>query len=335
MCLEERRGGEGSVAGGGGGAEGAEDDNSKVNSSSSSHNNNIAPDPFRNKLEYTLLDKILLLLSLVTLFPLRVCLLLVSFVLAWLAGVCILLFTDWRTTGTTEHRPHSPAIRRMQPYFGYMGYPIYWSLGIWVRVRGVQASREEAPLIMGAPHSSFLDALIIMVCSCSVLERVEEKGNHFLWPAQQLMQNIFVDRSSDESRRAASETILGRVSSSLPWPQVLVYPEGLIGNGSCLLRFNKGCLAAGLPVQPLTIRYYTNPGKNYVSWANREYHPGLLLILTMCSLYTRLDLEFLPVYRPSQAECADPQLYANNLQKVIGDHMGIACTDLTRKAKKA
>ena len=35
---------------------------------------------------------------------------------------------------------------------------------------------------------------IIMVCSCSVLERLEEKGNPFLWPAQQLMQNIFVDR---------------------------------------------------------------------------------------------------------------------------------------------
>jgi hypothetical protein len=30
----------------------------------------------------------------------------------------------------------------------------------------------------------------------------------------------------------------------------------------------------------------------------------------------RLDLEFLPVYRPSPAECADPQLYANNIQKV-------------------
>ncbi len=35
---------------------------------------------------------------------------------------------------------------------------------------------------------------IIMVRPCSVLERVEEKGNMFLWPAQQLMQNIFVDR---------------------------------------------------------------------------------------------------------------------------------------------
>ena len=27
---------------------------------------------------------------------------------------------------------------------------------------------------------------IIMVCTCSVLERLEEKGNPFLWPAQQL-----------------------------------------------------------------------------------------------------------------------------------------------------
>ena len=31
---------------------------------------------------------------------------------------------------------------------------------------------------------------------------------------------------------------------------------------------------------------------------------------------SRLDLEFLPVYRPNAAECADPQLYANNVQKV-------------------
>ncbi len=48
----------------------------------------------------------------------------------------------------------------------------------------------------------------------------------------------------------------GRLKETLP--QVLVYPEGLIGNGSCLLRFNKGCLASGLPVQPLAIRFYVD-----------------------------------------------------------------------------
>ena len=57
-------------------------------------------------------------------------------------------------------------------------------------------------------------------------------------------------RSSPESRRAASETILARVSSPLPWPQVLVYPEGLIGNGTCLLRFNK---ASNQHVKPIGV----------------------------------------------------------------------------------
>jgi hypothetical protein len=67
-------------------------------------------------------------------------------------------------------------------------------------------------------------------------------------------------RSSPESRQAASQTILSRVSSAASWPQVLIYPEGLIGNGSCLLRFNKGSLAAATPVQPLAIKFYTSRG---------------------------------------------------------------------------
>jgi len=29
-----------------------------------------------------------------------------------------------------------------------------------VKIKGEQASREEAPLILGAPHTSFLDALV-------------------------------------------------------------------------------------------------------------------------------------------------------------------------------
>ena len=38
------------------------------------------------------------------LVPLRVCLLLLSFIVAWILGVFILLFTDWRHARTTEHR---------------------------------------------------------------------------------------------------------------------------------------------------------------------------------------------------------------------------------------
>ena len=46
-----------------------------------------------------------------------------------------------------------------------------------------------------------------------------------------------------------------RALSPDPWPQVLVFPEGCQGNGTCLLRFNKVCLAAGVPIQPVAIRY--------------------------------------------------------------------------------
>jgi 1-acyl-sn-glycerol-3-phosphate acyltransferase len=42
---------------------------------------------------------------------------------------------------------------------GYQFVLLTWSM-LRVRVKGEQATREEAPLIIGAPHTSFLDALV-------------------------------------------------------------------------------------------------------------------------------------------------------------------------------
>ena len=54
-----------------------------------------------------------------------------------------------------------------------------------------------------------------------------------------------------------------------------------------------------------------------------------LLWLTLCQLHTRVEVEFLPVYQPSEAEKANPKLYAYNVRKIMADALGIPFTDHT------
>ena len=56
-------------------------------------------------------------------------------------------------------------------------------------------------------------------------------------------------------------------------------------------------------------------------------------------LYNCLQVEFLPVYDPSQEEKADPNLFAKNVQILMALHLRVLATDITKdkffKSKKA
>ncbi|KAB1277638.1 Lysophospholipid acyltransferase LPCAT4 [Camelus dromedarius] len=86
-----------------------------------------------------------------------------------------------------------------------------------------------------------------------------------------------------------------------------------------------GAFIAGVPVQPVLIRYPNS--LDTTSWAWRG--PGVLKVLWLtasqpCSV---VDVEFLPVYHPSPEESRDPTLYANNVQRVMAQALGIPATE--------
>ena len=54
-----------------------------------------------------------------------------------------------------------------------------------------------------------------------------------------------------------------------------------------------------------------------------------LLWLTLCQVHTRVEVEFLPVYTPSEDEKENPKLYAANVRKVMAEALGIPFTDHT------
>ena len=74
------------------------------------------------------------------------------------------------------------------------GYVAFWLLGFRVNILGQQASREEARILIVAPHSSFMDVFTIALCYASPVARIENSKTWFLWAPQAIGHTIFVDR---------------------------------------------------------------------------------------------------------------------------------------------
>ena len=76
----------------------------------------------------------------------------------------------------------------------FSGYVAFWLLGFRVNILGKQASREEARVLIVAPHSSFMDVFTIALCYASPVARIENSNTWFLWAPQAIGHTIFVDR---------------------------------------------------------------------------------------------------------------------------------------------
>jgi len=70
------------------------------------------------------------------------------------------------------------------------------------------------------------------------------------------------------------------------------------------------------------IRRGSTTPTNYIIIRFDIYSP-LLWWMSMCKLNIGLEVEFLPVYQPSEEEIEDPCLFASNVQKVMADALGV------------
>lgn len=127
-------------------------------------------------------------------------------------------------------------------------------------------------------------------------------------------QPIYVDRSSEESRRHCREEIHRRaaISGEENWPQVFIFPEGTCSNRSALAQFRAGAFEPGVPVQPVVIRYPNETDS--LSWTWDSPSAFWSAFVTLSQFYNNVQLEFLPVYHPSAQEKGDARLYAANVQ---------------------
>lgn len=202
------------------------------------------------------------------------------------------------------------------------------------RVKGREHLKQglEQGAVVVANHVSYADAFAVVAAFCPCGITLEfTKSIPLLGPGIRALQNIYVSSDGASEAGGAARAVAERAERSAEFGvPVIVFPEGTLSDGKGLLKFKTGAFAAGRPVVPLVIRYPPSRlpliprGLLFGGAFDSSFSPAwgivpmpfhLLRMLTQA--YNPLELEFLPVYRPSAAERNNPQLYAQNVRLLM------------------
>ncbi|KAM5169365.1 lysophosphatidylcholine acyltransferase 1 [Callospermophilus lateralis] len=280
--------------------------------------------PFVHELRLSALQKAQVAFMTLTLFPLRLLFAAFMMLLAW-------PFALVASLGPADKEPEQPLAlwRRAVDLLLKAIMRTMWFAGGFhhVVVKGQRALPTEAAILTLAPHSSYFDAIPVTMTMSSIVMKAESRDIPIWGTLIRYIRPVFVSRSDQDSRRKTVEEIRRRAQSAGKWPQIMIFPEGTCTNRTCLITFKPGAFIPGVPVQPVVLRY---PNKlDTITWTWRG--PGALKILwlTLCQFHNQVEIEFLPVYNPSEEEKRNPALYASNVRRVMAEALGISVTDYT------
>ncbi|XP_007949814.1 lysophosphatidylcholine acyltransferase 1 [Orycteropus afer afer] len=259
-----------------------------------------------------------------TLFPIRLLFAAFMMLFAW-------PFAFVASLGCADKEPEQPLAlwRKVVDFLLKAIMRTMWFAGgfHWVAVKGRQALPTEAAILTLAPHSSYFDAIPVTMTMSSIVMKAESRDIPIWGTLIKYIRPVFVSRSDQDSRRKTVEEIRRRAQSNGKWPQIMIFPEGTCTNRTCLITFKPGAFIPGVPVQPVVLRY---PNKlDTITWTWQG--PGALEILwlTLCQFHNQVEIEFLPVYSPSEEEKRNPALYASNVRHVMAEALGVSVTDYT------
>ncbi|XP_034532056.1 lysophospholipid acyltransferase LPCAT4 [Notolabrus celidotus] len=280
--------------------------------------------PFHHEVKLTRALRIRGIILGSVLFPIRVSLAAVCFLIMWPVS-------RLRLAGLSEEERSRPVEgwRRwlIHPIVLYLSRASFLALGFpWVTIKGRRADLKEAPVLVVAPHSTFLDMMVLCQTElATVVSRSENCSLPVIGALLEFNQSVLVSRNDPESRKKAVAELTERLTSDGYWPQMLMFPEGTTSNGSALIKFKPGAFLVGVPVQPVLLRY---PNKlDTVRWSHTGTTWLQALWHTTSQFYTNMTIEFLPVYTPSPEEKNNPTLYADNVQKLMAKALGIPSTN--------
>ncbi|XP_012790785.2 lysophosphatidylcholine acyltransferase 2B-like [Sorex araneus] len=219
-------------------------------------------------------------------------------------------------------------VKMIQPALWFFIHLTMLLAGLLVKVKGVKATSDEARIFVTAPHSSFFDAIACVkagmpsVVTASQNMRIPVVGKILL-----SLQPLLVTRDDPSSRKHTHDEILKRVAPDSKWPQILIFPEGVCTNRSCLVTFKLGAFSPGVPVQPVLLRYPNS--LDTVTWTWQGFSGFQACILTLSRPLTRIEVEFMPIYVPNDQEKEDPILFANSVRITMADALGLPVTEHT------
>ncbi|BFZ13456.1 hypothetical protein BsWGS_16495 [Bradybaena similaris] len=272
-----------------------------------------APNPFVHELKLNFLDKLQVAIMSVTVAPIRLILVVLFLLMVWpLAALAVAFRSE-----EDKLKPVTGWRLLLRPVVLFLCRTVFFAGGFyWVTMKGKQASSKEAPILLVAPHSSFFDALpVVFLGLTSVVAKASTHQIMLFGTLIEFSQPVLVKREDPNSRINTIKEIQRRGQAYGQWPQIIIFPEGTCTNRSCLISFKQGAFYPGVPVQPVCVRY---PNRlDTITWTWNGPGAFTQLWLTLCQFYTRCEIEYLPVYSPSEAEKADPKLFANNVRNIM------------------
>lgn len=277
--------------------------------------------PFVHILKYTPMEKAKIAVMTVTLFPIRLLMAAFMMLLAW-------PFAFLATVGRSEDCVEPQCFwRRLVDIILKIIMRVMWFAGgfHWISVKGQRALLSEASVLTLAPHSSYFDAIPVTMTMSSIVMKAESKDIPLWGTLIKYIRPVFVSRSDQNSRKTTVEEIKRRACSGGEWPQIMIFPEGTCTNRSCLITFKPGAFIPAVPVQPVVIRY---PNKlDTITWTWQGPGAFKILWLTLCQLHNEFEIEFLPIYTPSEEEKKNPILFAVNVRRIMARALGVPITD--------
>uniref|UniRef100_A0A8C1JRB9 EF-hand domain-containing protein n=1 Tax=Cyprinus carpio TaxID=7962 RepID=A0A8C1JRB9_CYPCA len=283
------------------------------------------PPPFRNPfvhdLRFTTAQKLQIGFMTVTLFPIRLFIAAFMMLLAW-------PFAFIASVGRSETAVEPQCLwRKLVDVVLRTIMRVMWFAGgfHWISIKGRQAPPAEAPILTLGPHSSYFDAIPVTMTMASIVMKAESKDIPVWGTLIKYIRPVFVSRSDQDSRRKTVEEIKRRARSGGEWPQIMIFPEGTCTNRSCLITFKPGAFIPAVPVQPVVIRY---PNKlDTITWTWQGPGAFKILWLTLCQLHNEFEIEYLPIYSPSEEEKKNPALFAHNVRRLMAKALQVPVTD--------
>lgn len=200
-----------------------------------------------------------------------------------------------------------------------------------IRITGKLAPRAEAPIVV-CNHQSFPDIwFFLWQCLPVGVSAMENLRFPVMGDLQASQQTIFVDREDRDSGAKAAR-LIDAIARDARWPRLVIYPEGNTNNGRQLCAFKMGPFQPGLPVQPLVIDYGARRAGRALDpcWVEPLGMPVHILALRlMLQWRNKMSAHWLPVMTPSEAERAQPALFAARVQAAMAEHAGIPVTEFS------
>lgn len=181
--------------------------------------------------------------------------------------------------------------------------PLLWTLGVSkinypkLRINDVIGSYKPtrdvsgtAPLVV-CNHSSWLDMFFFMMKNVSFLAKNEMAKTPILGVFATARQCLFLTRESEQDRHKVMEMInerTKRVVSHGDVSPILIFPEGTVTNGRCLMSFKKGAFVTGDPIKIFVLKYNSDPLS--FTWSISNINSMHAILLSMTQLHTTVDM---------------------------------------------